>query len=89
MWAEVKESQERTLKDEWNLERIKMAGDVLRDVHVLICIAYEYVKWLKMYFANVTKLGIWRWGHFPGLSEGAQCHRRVLIRGRQENQCEE
>lgn len=41
---------------------------------------------VKMYFANVTKLRIWKWGNFPGLSEDAQYNRRVLIRGRQENQ---
>lgn len=29
LWAEVKEFQERTLKDEWNLERIRMAGDMV------------------------------------------------------------
>lgn len=46
LWAEAKESQERTWKDEWNWGRIRMAGDVvLRDAHVLISVAYEYVKW--------------------------------------------
>lgn len=46
LWAEVRESQERTLKDEWNWERIRMAGGVvLRGVHVLISVTYKYVNW--------------------------------------------
>lgn len=61
-----------------------------KDVHDLVAVTCEYViPSQKGDFEDEIKLGILRWGDFPGLSKQVQCDHRVPIRRRQEGQREE
>lgn len=58
-----------------------------KDIQFLIPKTCKYVTlYGKRDCVAVIKLRFLKWEDYPGLSGYAQCHRRVLIRGRQENQ---
>lgn len=56
-----------------------------QEVPSLIPGACDYVTFQgERGFAGVIKSQILQWGDYPGPSGWAQCHHKVLIRGRQE-----